>query len=81
MSKYPLAFGRVSVHDLVGDGQKQYIIQKKMSLKTLFLLEVKSFRMTSIKTIHHPHGRLYVVYFQETARQWERKGADRSQQV
>lgn len=81
MSKYPLAFGRVSAHDLVGDGQKQYIIQKKKSLKTLFLLEVKSFRMTSIKTIHHPYGRLYVVYFQETARQWERKGADRSQQV
>lgn len=82
MSKYPLAFGRVSVHDLVCDGQKQYIIQKKMSLKCLvFLLEVKSFRMTSIKTIHHPHGRVYVVYFQETARQWERKGADRSQRV
>lgn len=33
MSKYPLAFGRVSVHDLVGDGQKQYIIQKKDVIK------------------------------------------------
>lgn len=31
-------------------------------------------RMNSIKAIHHSHGRLYVVYFQETARQWERKG-------
>lgn len=30
--------------------------RKKKSLKTLFLLEVKSFRMTSIKTIHHPYG-------------------------
>lgn len=80
MSKYPLAFGRVSVHDLVGDGQKEYIIQKNV-IKNTLSARGEVIRMTSKKAIHHPYGRLYVVYFQETARQWERKRADRSQQV
>lgn len=80
MSKYPPALGRVSAHDLVGDGQKQYIIQNKV-IKNTLSARGEVIRMTSIKTVHHPCGRLYVVYFQETARQWERKGADRSQQV
>lgn len=46
----------------------------KNVIKNTFSARGEVIRMNSIKAIHHPYGTLYVVYFQETAKQWERKG-------